>query len=129
MMLVLGAFFWNLRKWGKSLLRIAFVLVVITPIAAILTPAGVWQRFSTIFEDYDVQSLDPTSGLRMAAGSQKERLVLLYKAVMLTLDRPVFGVGMGDFSSASAHTWNTGTGRDWVQTHNTYLQFSSELGI
>jgi O-antigen ligase len=36
---------------------------------------------------------------------------------------------MGGFSSASAHQWNTGSGRDWVQTHNTYLQFSSELGL
>jgi O-antigen ligase len=129
MLVVIAAVFWTLRKWGKSLLRIAAILLVVTPVAALLTPAGVWERFSTIFQDYDVQNLDPTSGLRMAAGSQKERLMLILKALDLTAEHPIFGVGMGDFSSASAHTWNTGTGRDWLQTHNTYLQFSSELGI
>jgi O-antigen ligase len=129
MVLVGVLFLWQLRKWGKSLTRILVVSALLLPVAAVLTPHGVWERFSTIFEDYDVSSLSPTSGLRMAAGSQKERLQLIYKAVTLTLDRPIFGVGMGDFSSASAHTWTSGSGRDWVQTHNTYLQISSELGI
>jgi O-antigen ligase len=129
MLVVVGAVFWTLRKWGKNLLKIFAVIVLLSPIAAIVVPPGVWERFSTIFEDYDIQSLDPTSGLRMAAGSQKERLQLILKAFNLTIEHPIFGVGMGDFSSASAHQWNTGTGRDWVQTHNTYLQFSSELGV
>jgi O-antigen ligase len=129
MVLVSMLFLWQLRKWGKSLTRIFVITALLVPLAAVLTPHGVWVRFSTLFEDYDVSSLSPTSGLRMAAGSQKERLQLIYKAVTLTLDRPIFGVGMGDFSSASAHTWTSGSGRDWVQTHNTYLQISSELGI
>ncbi len=129
MVLVAIAVLWNLRKWGKSLGRIAIILLLAVPVAALLTPHGVWERFSTVFMDYDVQNLDPTSGLRMAAGSQKERLQLIFKALNLTADHAIFGVGMGDFSSASAHQWNTGSGRDWVQTHNTYLQFSSELGL
>ncbi len=105
------------------------IIVILSPVIAVAIPPGVWERFSTIFEDYDVQNMDPTSGLRMAAGSQKERLQLIIKAVSLTFEHPIFGVGMGDFSSASAHQWSTGSGRDWVQTHNTYLQFSSELGL
>lgn len=129
-MVVVGiAVLWYLRKWGKSLVRIVVIIALLTPVAAVLVPHGIWERFSTIFEDYDIQSLDPTSGLRMAAGSQKERLLLLFKAFSLTVDHPVFGVGMGGFGSASAHTWSTGSGRDWMQTHNTYLQFSSELGV
>jgi O-antigen ligase len=129
MILVALAVLWNLRRWGKSLLRIVVVLLLFAPVAALLTPHGVWERFSTVFEDYDVQSLDPTSGLRMAAGSQRERVQLIFKALNLTAEHPLFGVGMGDFSSASAHQWNTGSGRDWIQTHNTYFQFSSELGL
>jgi O-antigen ligase len=129
MMVVVCATFWTLRKWGKNLLKILAIVVLLSPIIALAIPPGVWERFSTIFADYDVQSLDPTSGLRMAAGSQKERLQLIIKAVSLTFEHPIFGVGMGDFSSASAHQWSTGSGRDWVQTHNTYLQFSSELGV
>jgi O-antigen ligase len=120
---------WNLRRWGVNVLRIVVIMVLLSPVVAILVPQGVWERFSTIFEDYDVQSLDPTSGLRMAAGSQKERLLLIVKAVTLTFEHPIFGVGMGDFSSASAHKWDTGSGRDWVATHNTYLQISSECGF
>ena len=129
MMVVACAIFWTLRKWGKNLVKMFAIIVILSPVAAVLVPPGVWERFSTIFEDYDVQNMDPTSGLRMAAGSQKERLQLIIKAVSLTFEHPIFGVGMGDFSSASAHTWSTGSGRDWVQTHNTYLQFSSELGL
>jgi O-antigen ligase len=129
MVLVVIAVLWYLRRWGKNVARILFITAMITPVAALLSPKGIWVRFSTIFEDYDVQNLDPTSGLRMAAGSQKERLQLLVKAISLTMEHPIFGVGMGDFSSASAHQWNTGSGHDWVQTHNTYFQYSSELGI
>jgi O-antigen ligase len=129
MLVVSCAVLWTLRKWGKNLLKILAIVLILSPVAAVLIPQGVWERFSTIFEDYDIQSMDPTSGLRMAAGSQKERLQLIIKAVSLTFEHPIFGVGMGDFSSASAHQWNTGSGRDWVQTHNTYLQFSSELGL
>lgn len=129
MVVVICATLWTLRKWGKNLLKILAIVALLSPIIAITIPPGVWQRFSTIFEDYDVQSMDPTSGLRMAAGSQKERLQLIIKAFNLTIEHPIFGVGMGDFSSASAHQWSTGSGRDWVQTHNTYLQFSSELGL
>lgn len=129
MLVVACAVFWTLRKWGKNLLKMFAIIVILSPVVAAVIPPGVWERFSTIFEDYDIQNMDPTSGLRMAAGSQKERLQLIIKAVSLTFEHPVFGVGMGDFSSASAHQWSTGSGRDWVQTHNTYLQYSSELGL
>jgi O-antigen ligase len=130
MLIVMVAVLWDLRKrWKKSLVPILALAVIGGPVAALLAPHGIWDRFSTIFEDYDVSSLDLLSPLRMAASSQEERVELIFKSLSLTLEYPVFGVGMGNFSSASAGQWNTGTGRDWIQTHNTYLQFSAELGI
>ena len=128
MVLVSLAVLWNLRNYGKSLAKIALIVAIATPVALLVAPHSLWDRFSTLFKDYDVDSLG-LGGLRGAAGSQRERLQLIYKAVTLTAQNPVFGVGMGDFSSASSSEWKTGSGRDFVQTHNTYLQYSAELGV
>jgi O-antigen ligase len=129
MALVCMAFIWYLGKWGKSLVRIFILLALLTPVFILITPHGVWERFSTLLVDYDTQDMSVADPLRMAAGSQRERVQLIFKALGLTIQNPIFGVGMGNFSTASAHTWSTGTGRDWIQTHNTYLQFASELGV
>ena len=52
--------------------------------------------------------------------SSQDRLDLLRRSVELTVKHPVFGVGPGQFQEQS---------RAWLETHNTYTQFSAEAGV
>jgi O-antigen ligase len=53
-------------------------------------------------------------------GSAQERQRLLQRSLEVTLAHPIFGVGPGQFAEISG---------SWLQTHNTYTQFSAEAGI
>jgi len=56
----------------------------------------------------------------MDRGSAAARKELLIKSVEITASHPLFGIGVGNFSSYSGM---------WMVTHNTYTEFSSEAGI
>ncbi len=120
---------WKLRRWGKNPALVAAVVVLTSLLIAPFFAKGLVARFSTVIADYDLQQLTVGDPLRMALGSYQERVQILTRALTVTLKNPITGVGMGNFSSASAKEFFTGTGRDWLGSHNTYLQFSSELGI
>ena len=66
-----------------------------------------------------------------AAGSAESRWALLKDSVWLTVTNPIFGVGPGMFPVAQ-NTLDVDRGRpkgQWHQTHNSYTQISSEMGI
>ncbi len=120
---------WKLRGWGFSIVKTLGVIFVGLILCAPLAPKGLWQRFSTLFEDYNRAKLSPTSAAYSAIGSLDEREELLIKAVIMTADNPIFGVGMNNFGAASHAKWNNGSSRDWLGCHNTYLEYSAELGV
>jgi O-antigen ligase len=55
-----------------------------------------------------------------AYGSAQQRRFLLEKSISFTFKYPIFGIGAGDFNSASGV---------WRVTHNTYTEMSSETGL
>jgi len=55
-----------------------------------------------------------------AYGSAEQRNMLLRESIAFTFKYPIFGLGPGDFNSASGV---------WRVTHNTYTQISSETGL
>jgi O-antigen ligase len=119
--------FWNLRRWGVSLTKTFGILVLGAILFLPFAPKGLWERFSTLFVSSDV-AMDPNSTSGSALGSKRQREELLVRAVILTAENPILGVGMNNFAAAAHERFNT-TAEDWVGCHDTFLQISSELGI
>lgn len=122
---------WGVQATRGELRRATSLVVLLLGLFVFVTqaPGSYWRRISTLVEDPPPEELATSAYLRAAVDSEQERSELLKKGVLLTLENPVFGVGAGNFDDASARRWNTGTGRDWLASHNTYLQISAELGL
>ena len=88
----------------------ALVLMLALPLA----PASYWHRLSSITD----QSQDET-------GSREARSILLREAWAAFLDRPLTGVGAGQFKNYAPE----GREEAWRETHNVILQVAAELGI
>jgi len=66
-----------------------------------------------------------------AAGSTLQRQHVLRQSISITLARPVFGVGLGNFAPY-VNQINRDEGRPkepYLGTHNSYMQIASEAGI
>jgi O-antigen ligase len=62
--------------------------------------------------------------------STSSREYLLRKSIEFTFDKPLFGVGVGQFSIYEGTlARDSGARGNWHLTHNAYTQVSSECGI
>jgi O-antigen ligase len=93
-----------------------FVIAGAVSVAVILFAGGtVEERFDAMFGD------PPTTGVnRSAYASAMERQELFWKALAVTAEHPLFGIGPGNFNSISGY---------WKDQHNSYTQMSSEGGV
>jgi hypothetical protein len=65
-----------------------------------------------------------------AKASEDSRSYLLKQSLKFTVEHPIFGVGMGQFSTFEGVTARSnGLHGDWHETHNAFTQVSSENGI
>jgi O-antigen ligase len=65
-----------------------------------------------------------------AAESASARMYLLKQSLRFTFERPLFGVGPGQFANfEGASARQEGEHGSWHDTHNAYTQVSSEAGI
>jgi O-antigen ligase len=75
-------------------------------------------------------SADSEDAVQEALESTSSREYLLRKSIEFTFDKPIFGVGMGQFSIYEGSAAREAGGRgNWHLTHNAYTQVSSECGI
>lgn len=96
-------------------------------VALSFTPEATLSRIFTIFASrHEVSSQDELS----AVASRESRLFLLREALRLTFDHPLLGVGAGGFMAAANDAGSARQGpTKWQETHNAYVQVSSETGI
>ena len=85
-----------------------FITAVLVLTALVFKPAGYNQRIGSIF------------GLAEEDSSQEERKQLLNLSLQITAQRPLFGIGPGNFEAFT---------KSWHVTHNTYTELSCECGI
>jgi O-antigen ligase len=87
-----------------------------------LLPANTWKRLKSFSKG--------TEASEVAIASSESREYLLRKSIEYTFEKPVFGVGPGQFSYYEGRE-AVGERRrgNWHATHNTYTQISSECGI
>jgi O-antigen ligase len=106
-----------LREFGFRGRRIGLVLSVGVVALGLIVFAGdtVMDRFHATFNDDVTTEVD-----RAAHGSAVQRQELFWKALSVTAEHPLFGLGPGNFNSIS------GT---WHDQHNSYTQMSSEGGL
>lgn len=127
----LGLFaLWRAPAIGKVTITIAAAALFL--VAAVALPQHLRQRFFTFSapDTEDLRGTDDQSAVR-AVGSTEERKRILVESMKITLQHPFFGVGPELFADAE-NQFARSLGRrkgDWLGTHNTYTQFSSECGI
>jgi O-antigen ligase len=115
--------FWFSPFKQKIYLTLAAVSMVI--VATVALPPEIISRFTTIFV------ADPgAKDTEMAADSAKARRYLFFRSLELTAKNPIVGVGPGMFVyGENEDAKETGTKGAWHVSHNTYTQYSSEIGI
>lgn len=100
---------WEFSVKGKRPSLFILVVVLVFVVLMGLAPTGYADRLATILEP----EMDET-------GSALEREYLLQRSVILILDRPLFGVGPGNFDQLSGI---------WKNPHNTFALLAVEAGI
>jgi O-antigen ligase len=123
--------FWQAPLMRKIPLLIVMVTVLIGSLA--LLPAYLKQRYFTFFSADTAQATSDREREMMEGadvGSSQARMILLINSIKMTAQHPLFGVGAGQFSY---QLWNQrrllGLPTLFNETHNTYTQISSELGV
>jgi O-antigen ligase len=119
------AFFWL----SKHKLKLALLGVVLIPSALLLLPADTRHRlFFIAVAGHSVQATNEAE--QSSLDSQRLREMRLLDSIRLTFQHPLFGAGPGDFMAAdSVYKESTGQRAQWLGTHNSYTQVSSESGI
>ena len=115
---------------GKMKLILAAVLFV--GAVATTMPGRLIARYkSTVNEDDAGDGEMDAAMASSAASSTQSRKQLLRHSLIFTIQHPLFGVGPGMFVVADDSYVKTLGARhgNWLGTHNSYTQVSSELGI
>ena len=121
--LVAGALYWLLR----GTMRQRIVLLAAVPIAAATLIAFVPRSSLIRIASF---SAEDAGASQEALESSAVRRYLLEQSILYTLQHPIFGVGMAQFSSFEGqHNQVLGAHGYWHETHNTYTQVSSECGM
>lgn len=119
--------FWNLSLANK--IKLVVSALVGAPFIVAFVPSSTWQRLTT-FGQVQSSQLDENPDLRAATSSYWARRKLAFDAIELTIRNPILGVGPGQFAPAAAGmAASRGEHALWRETHNTYLQVSSECGL
>jgi O-antigen ligase len=88
--------------------------VIATILALPMLPTSYWARLSSI-----------TNAEKDATGSREARRVLLWESYYTFLERPLTGVGAGQFKNYQPDARDAA----WHESHNAILQVAAELGI
>lgn len=114
---------WKVLRHTKRgrLMGMVFALAIV---GSVLSAPGIfWDRVSTLWTGEGVAVSDDT---RSAGESEFQRKALAIRALRYTLENPLVGLGLGNFSQRSGGEYGA---QDWKGAHNTYLQMASETGI
>lgn len=107
-------------------LKLILGVFTLTLGAVALSPRVALDRYRSLFDRENVATIEDLT----AAESMSQRLFLLKQSIRITIRHPLFGVGPGNFETASADdAHKEGLRAPGRGTHNAYTQISSEAGI
>ena len=110
---ILGTYFWTVSRRTERGWAYAALIIVVSALP--LLPASYLTRLSTI-----------TNMEADATGSSKERYAQQVAAVHYVLAHPIVGAGLGMNILAINET---GLSPAWMNIHNVYLQYATDLGV
>jgi len=105
-------------RWVTVLIFLCFAVSIVK------APGAFWERVQTIWSDSSYSSNETAAS---AEESTKGRVMLLQMSLLVTLQNPVLGVGVGNFSVYTGY--NRMGPLAWYGTHNSFTQLSAEAGI
>jgi O-antigen ligase len=126
-MLSLGLiYFYMLRRSIKA--RMLGVVFAVSLLVFVLAAPGIfWSRISTLYSAGLANLVDSDTAVSSASASEAQRKKLFWRSVSYTLESPLLGCGIGNFEKKSGTTEEKAA--EWMGTHNTFTQISSETGI
>lgn len=135
MIVILLFVFFRCSLGGKMLALTGGLAVLLITMAVL--PESLLQRYVTLFHAGPSAAMQssgcPTCVMHqeeMAAGSANERYQLLKESITMSLENPIFGVGMGQFPVARGMDADRqGIHIPWRVSHNSYTEVSSETGL
>lgn len=121
--LVAGVLYWLFRgTMSQKIALLALGPVVAVGLIAFVPQSSLMRLVAFSSDDSDAPS--------EAIVSSDARRYLLKKSIEYTLERPIFGVGLAQFSAFEGErNVIVGDHGMWHDTHNSYTQVSSECGI
>jgi O-antigen ligase len=125
---IAAAFVFTLFRATRTQKLVTVVLAgVLAASLPFLVEGGARDRLMTLFVENSGDA-----GLREEARESADlRRYLLEQSLLATVQKPIFGVGLGQFSNyigPKARAEGRG-GAAWNETHNTFTEVSSECGI
>ncbi len=124
-LLIIGVFTMMKASFSQRIALAVLTLSVVVALPAVAPET--WARLSPMFNP---AATHQSYAAREATGSTLGRLDLLQRSLEVTLQHPVFGVGIGEFADAEAGLAKSeGIPARWQVTHNAYTQVSSECGV
>ncbi len=111
---------------SRQKLKMAIITVPIALVVLLLMPSASLHRLTLMGLDDT-----PESGSDISAiGSRQERQHLFMRGLYHTAHNPLLGVGPNQFAVAeNGDKAKQGLWSEWLGTHNSYVQVSSECGI
>jgi len=119
---MLAALFMLFYVWLRSRQKI------VVAACAVIVVAGVWLVMPLQYKDRFMTTFDfernPSAG-----ESARGRITGLKVGAQMFLDRPLLGVGVGNFSVAHAMRYSPPDYQSWLQAHNLLAQVAGETGL
>ena len=113
------------RRRGRALVTLVAVAVAI----GVFAPSSVWDRLGGLRNATDTEQLSRVD----REGSAEQRFEIWKVARAIFADHPVFGVGVGAYSSAHREYARTGDFKETAggkrDAHSTYLSLLAETGV
>ena len=106
-----GVCLWEYGVKGRRLVLI---------FAAVIVGGVIFAVAGAKLKDRLAGTLNGRKNYESSYGSYKARKALLIDSLRYTIEYPLFGIGPGDFQSAS---------KTWQPTHDVYTTFSAEVGL
>jgi hypothetical protein len=117
-----------IKSGAAGKMKIAIAGFCIVAIFAAVVPSDLRNRYMTIFKTDT--TADTSANARSALESSNARRELIKNAVTLTIRHPLFGVGLGQFSSQSFDLLvSKGMTGMWFTCHDIFGLVAAEIGV